>query len=88
VKADKSSRTVRPGDVVTVALGDDVRILRVVSEGVRRGPAPEAQLLYDDLTPPPTPPTPEAAPPARREQGAGRPTKRERRRMDVFLKNG
>jgi ribosome-associated heat shock protein Hsp15 len=48
---------------------------------VRRGPAPEARRLYEDLKPPQT----SQAMPAdagRRPPGAGRPTKRERRRID------
>jgi len=41
---------VRPGDVLTFPQGRTVRIVRVVSLGSRRGPAIEAQALYDDLT--------------------------------------
>jgi ribosome-associated heat shock protein Hsp15 len=49
-------------------------VLRVVACGDRRGPAPEARTLYEDLTPP-EPPVPVAP----RDDGAGRPTKRDRR---------
>ena len=41
-----------PGDVLTIALRSGVRVLEVVDAGSRRGPAPEARLLYDDLSPP------------------------------------
>ena len=49
VRIEQSSKAVKPGDVVTVALEHDVRVMRVVSAGERRGPASEACLLYIDL---------------------------------------
>ena len=49
LRVEQSSKPVKPGDVVTVALEHDVRVMRVVSAGERRGPAPEARLLYVDL---------------------------------------
>jgi ribosome-associated heat shock protein Hsp15 len=45
----KPHQLVRPGDVVTFPQGDRVRVVRVVSLGVRRGPAAEAQALYADV---------------------------------------
>lgn len=42
----KPGRAVGPGDVLTLALGGQVRVLRVLACGTRRGPAPEAQGLY------------------------------------------
>ena len=44
---DKPHARLRPGDVITLPLGDTVRVLRVVSLATRRGPAPEARALYD-----------------------------------------
>ena len=38
------------GDVLTIALDRQVRVLRVLAFGDRRGPAPEASRLYEDLT--------------------------------------
>jgi ribosome-associated heat shock protein Hsp15 len=67
---------VKAGDVLTVALESGVRVLRVVDLGERRGPAPEAQALYEDLTPPA-----ESAAPAPGRVGP-RPSKRDRRRLD------
>ena len=53
----KPGQTVRPGDVVTAATPGKVRVLRVVASGERRGPATEAQALFEDLTDPPDPAT-------------------------------
>jgi ribosome-associated heat shock protein Hsp15 len=79
--AEKAHHTVRPGDVLTFPQGNDVRVVRILALGVRRGPAPEARTLYEDLSPP-APRRPAPAQPARREKGAGRPTKAERRETD------
>ncbi len=86
-KIDKPSRTVRAGDVVTAAVHERVLVLRVLGEGVRRGPAEEAQGLYEDLTPPAVK-NPDAPAAAARDTGAGRPTKRDRRRIENFTKSG
>ncbi len=74
----------KPGDVLTITLERRILILKVVALGSRRGPFSEASLLYEDMSPPV--PKKEAPPPvpAQREPGAGRPTKRDRRRMDAF----
>lgn len=42
---------VRRGDVVTVALDRNVRILRVAAFSQRRGGAAQAQALYEDVEP-------------------------------------
>lgn len=76
----KASQIVRQGDVLTFAAGTQVRVVKVLAGGVRRGPAPEARALYEDLTParPVETPTVETG----RDKGAGRPTKRDRRAID------
>ncbi len=79
-RVDTSSRPVRPGDVVTVALDRNVRILKVAGFAERRGSAEIARGLFEDLTPPPAPPREPGA--GARDDGAGRPTKRERREID------
>ncbi len=56
-------------------------ILKVIALSERRGAAPVARTLYEDLTPP-APPRARQAKPPYREPGAGRPTKRERREID------
>lgn len=73
-RVESASRTVRIGDVLTLASDRGVRIVRVAALGERRGPAPEAVLLYDDLTPV------EATPVAPVRRGP-RPTKRDRRQL-------
>ncbi len=80
------SRTIEPGDVLTITLPRQVKILKMVAAGERRGPAPEARLLYEDLSPAPVKKEKEAKPlpQAVREEGAGRPTKKERRELDKF----
>jgi ribosome-associated heat shock protein Hsp15 len=44
-----AARAVQPGDVLTIALERQVRVLKVLEGGVRRGPFEEARLLYQDL---------------------------------------
>ncbi len=45
----KPAHGLRPGDVLTFAQGPQIRVVRVRARAERRGPAPEAQALYDDL---------------------------------------
>lgn len=84
IKLEKPGATVKIGDVVTLSAKAQVRIIKVVATGVRRGPASEAQTLYEDLTPPPPPRdvSNRMAAPGVRNPGAGRPTKRDRRLID------
>jgi len=77
----KPAKLVRPGDLVHVTIGPTRRALRITALSERRGPATEARMLYEDLTPP-APPRIRAWPVAQRAMGAGRPTKRERRAID------
>jgi ribosome-associated heat shock protein Hsp15 len=48
----KPGATIRPGQVLTFALGRHVRVIELVAVGERRGPAEEARALYRDLAPP------------------------------------
>ena len=82
----KAHYAARIGDVLTFPLGQDIRIIRIVALGERRGPAPEAQALYEDLTVrvPPEKVREDDAPVAR-EPGAGRPTKSDRRAIDRLM---
>ncbi len=53
IRIATAAKSVKPGDVVTVALERHVRVLKILASGERRGPAPEAQSLYEDLAPRP-----------------------------------
>ena len=78
----KPHKLIRPGDRIKLSLPDWRREMKVLFLSDRRGPASEARLLYEDLTPPPPPAALRTAPPIVRPRGAGRPTKRERRLLD------
>lgn len=93
----KAHHGLRAGDVLTFPQGRHIRVVRVAGLGALRGPAKEAQALYDDLQPPPSLSRPgskaESGEPrplvaAKRERGAGRPTKRERRETDRLNRRG
>ncbi|MEZ5890932.1 MAG: RNA-binding S4 domain-containing protein [Xanthobacteraceae bacterium] len=87
-RVDAPSRNVKPGDVVTVALDSRVRVLKVLGFAVRRGPAEAGRALYEEqaLGSPAgnQPPGDQATGPAR----SGRPTKRDRRKIDRFTTGG
>jgi ribosome-associated heat shock protein Hsp15 len=80
-RATKPSHSLRKGDVLTIAVRGNVRILRVLAPGHRRGPPPEARLLYEIVEDRRTDPA-SAAAPAKRDAGTGRPSKRDRRLID------
>jgi ribosome-associated heat shock protein Hsp15 len=82
-RALKVSRHVRHGDVVTGTGPGPARlfVVRVLAEAERRGPAPIARSLYEDLTPE----APLSADAARIDAHRGkRPTKRDRRRLEAI----
>ncbi|MEV8440511.1 S4 domain-containing protein [Actinosynnema sp. NPDC051121] len=83
-KPAKPATSVTPGDEVRARVGDTTRIVEVVRVIQKRVGAADAVGCFIDRTPPPPPPTEAPAPVARRERGAGRPTKRERRVLDKF----
>lgn len=45
----KPATTVKIGDVVTLPLGPEIRVVRVLALGVRRGPPTEARTLYEEV---------------------------------------
>jgi ribosome-associated heat shock protein Hsp15 len=80
-RIDAPSRAVRVGDVVTVTLDHAIRVLKVLGFAERRGSAEDARALCEALEP--ERPS-RATPPAPRETGSGRPTKRDRRAIARF----
>jgi len=46
---DKPHARLRVGDIVTLPIRGEVRVLRVLGLAARRGPAPEARRLYDEI---------------------------------------
>ena len=80
--AYKRSATIAPGDVLTFPKDDHIRVIQIDALGARRGPAPEAQALYTDLQPPVRKPRSEI-PLNPAFEGKGRPTKRDRRQLDL-----
>jgi ribosome-associated heat shock protein Hsp15 len=49
-RVQKPSVSVGPGDIVTLPRGRDIVAVRVQAVAVRRGPAREAQTLYEVVT--------------------------------------
>jgi ribosome-associated heat shock protein Hsp15 len=80
-RIDAASRSVRLGDVVTIALDRTVRVLKVAAFAERRGAAESARILVEDLALlcAQTPALGAAEPAGVRPRGTGRPSKRDRR---------
>ena len=82
---------VKVGDILTFPRGSGkstiFRMIEITALGNRRESATQAQLLYNDLSPP----EPRTREPRdtfhHREKGLGRPTKRERRQTDKLHDN-
>ena len=81
-KVAKPAQTVRPDDVLTIAIRGNIQVLRVLAPGARRGPPVEARQLYELLSPPVAAAPAQPGVSGERARGAGRPSKRERRLID------
>jgi ribosome-associated heat shock protein Hsp15 len=84
----KPSRTVRIGDVITAATGDITRTVRVRALLENRVGAKLVPDYLEDLTPPSEyerPREPNFRPLLLRPKGSGRPTKKDRRKLDQFV---
>ncbi|MFC0009021.1 RNA-binding S4 domain-containing protein [Devosia nitrariae] len=51
-RTTSSDRKVGAGDVLTMQLRGRILVWRILDPGTRRGPASEAQTLYQDISPP------------------------------------
>jgi ribosome-associated heat shock protein Hsp15 len=81
----KAHFLIKRNDVLTFSIDDNIKIIKVLNLGVRRGPAPEAQALYEDLSPSISINKEDLkfqAVIGKREIGSGRPTKDQRRATD------
>ena len=78
-KVSKPSAAVVADTVLTFPQGNNIRIIKIVALGTRRGPASEAQTLYEDLSPPEENITKEQT-----QRGGARPTKKDRRSLDLI----
>jgi ribosome-associated heat shock protein Hsp15 len=76
----KAATTVVPGDEVRARIGQTTRVVEVVKVIQKRVGAPDAATCFIDRTPKPLPT--ETVQIAVRDRGAGRPTKRDRRKLD------
>lgn len=83
----KPARSVRVGEVIIALTGEVTRTVKVVSLIERRVSAPLAVQCYHDLTPAAEydkQRLPNFQPILLRPKGSGRPTKKERRKMEGF----
>ena len=78
-KVSKPSAAVLAGTVLTFPQGNQIRVIKIVELGTRRGPASEAQTLYEDLSPPEEKISREQTP-----RGGVRPTKKDRRSLELI----
>lgn len=96
-RINRPSAAVRPGNVLTMVIGGNVHVVRILALAERRGPASDARGLYELIEGPVQRPgttgqTPSRSTPAgdsgsgpKRPRGAGRPTKRDRRALKTLM---
>jgi ribosome-associated heat shock protein Hsp15 len=82
VTVEKAHQGLKVGDVLTFPKADYIRVIRVIALGSRRGPAPEAESLYEDLDPPAPEKSLGVENSVRGRSGSGRAAKVERRTTD------
>jgi ribosome-associated heat shock protein Hsp15 len=84
----KAHCLVKQSDILTFSIGCSIKVIKILKLGVRRGPAPEARALYEDLSPPISLNKEDhkfSPYVGRRELGSGRPTKQQRRAIDKLM---
>ena len=85
-KISKPATKVGVGDGLVFPQARTIRIIRIAALGNRRGPASEAQQLYQDLAPAPEPA--QTLPDVANNDRKGRPTKKDRRDLDQMRRMG
>ena len=82
----KPHKMISVGDVLTMTINDNIKILKVLDIPSRRGPYPESLNFYEDITPIEILPKKESSNiDIKFVERVGRPTKRERRQTDRLM---
>ena len=82
----KPHKMISVGDVLTMTINDNIKILKVLDIPSRRGPYPESLNFYEDITPNEIIPKKESSNiDIKFVERIGRPTKRERRQTDRLM---
>ena len=82
----KPHKMISVGDVLTMTINDNIKILKVLDIPSRRGPYPESLNFYEDITPIEIIPKKESSNiDTNFVERVGRPTKRERRQTDRLM---
>ena len=82
----KPHKMISVGDVLTMTINDNIKILKVLDIPSRRGPYPESLNFYEDITPIEIIPKKESSNiDVKFVERVGRPTKRERRQTDRLM---
>ena len=84
--SQKPHKMISMGDVLTMTINDNIKILKVLDIPSRRGPYPESLNFYEDITPIEIIPKKESSNiDIKFVERVGRPTKRERRQTDRLM---
>jgi len=88
-KISNPSRKVAPGNVLTITMERDVKVVEIAAIAQRRGPFSKAQLLYKDLSPPKRPEEnlQKTGNILSRTSSEGRPNKRQRKQIIAMKRN-
>ena len=82
----KPHKMISVGDVLTMTINDNIKILKVLDIPSRRGSYPESLNFYEDITPIEIIPKKESSNiDIKFVERVGRPTKRERRQTDKLM---
>ena len=82
----KPHKMISIGDVLTMTINDNIKILKVLDIPKRRGPYSESLNFYEDITPTEIIPKKQSRKnDIKFEERVGRPTKRERRQIDRLM---
>lgn len=82
-KIKSPNRQVSAGNVLTLTMPRQIRIIEIVGIAARRGPYEQAKLLYNDLSPPAVKSAGSKQAPSKADKigGDGRPTKHQRKNI-------